>query len=419
MKTISLKKFRKSAERMTRAQYEKESGNETQSPEVYCYVNFLQIEVHQLKREVGEPMKELYVVHTSDSFESESLIEAEKYLYKRMKSELPKKKEVEKIDSSKYPNGLESWLDANYEITHAMGYHTAKRDSELIEAVSDDEARKELASRLTTEFELSFDGVEFHEKMSAFVMAKLSPKEIVDPRMPNGLGSFLEAYHQIASFIGFQTCRYIRGKKVLQANLSVEEFNNSFSTYEQVEEVSKLATEFEKRLFEFENREDKGEGDYDHLEEIDNFCAEKFPSEGEIKVIYSMSDTEYEISSYMGANRNTPLFESLDGADGQHTKAIELSKEFDLKFKDVEWGENGVGSFYEMLDEFLKNTFYPPVKKSYVVKGERIATTLTYIKASSEEEAIKMAKSGDYPSEIDSYEDNNPDAYTIKGELNK
>jgi hypothetical protein len=211
-------------------------------------------------------------------------------------------------------------------------------------------------------------------------------KEKIDPKMPLGLDSYLDTFYQISSFIGFQSDRYIRGKMVLKANDSVRKFTDELTSYEQGNEVKKMATELEQRIYKLDNSEDGVE--YDHLEEIDKFCAEKFPSKGFIEVIHSMSDTEYEVSSYMGANRNSPLFESLDGTDGQHRKAIELSKEFDLKFKDATWGENGIGSFYEMIDEFLKETFYP--KKTYRVISTRSIDCMAEVEATSIEEAQKL-----------------------------
>ena len=212
-------------------------------------------------------------------------------------------------------------------------------------------------------------------------------KEKVDPKMPLGLDSYLDSFYQISSFIGFQSDRYIRGKMVLKANDSVRTFTDELTSYEQGNEVKKMTTELEQRIYKLDNSEDGGE--YDHLEEIDKFISEKFPSKGFIEVIESpMSATEYEISSYMGANRNTPLFESLDGSDGHHTKAIELAKEFDLKFKDAMWGEGGIGSFYEMIDEFLYETFYP--KKTYRVISTKTIDCMAEVKAHSIEEAKKL-----------------------------
>ena len=52
-------------------------------------------------------------------------------------------------------------------------------------------------------------------------------------------------------------------------------------------------------------------------------------------------------------------FDALDGADGQRTKAVELAKEFDLKFKDADWGRGDIGSFYEEIDEFVHKSFNP------------------------------------------------------------
>jgi len=216
-------------------------------------------------------------------------------------------------------------------------------------------------------------------------------KEDIDPKMPLGLDSYLDSFYQISSFIGFQSDRYIRGKMVLKANNSVRKFTDELTSYEQGNEVKKMTTELEQRIYKLDNSDEDEE--YCHLEEIDKFCSEKFPSEGMIKVIYSMSATEYEIASYMGTNRNTPLFESLDGADGQHTKAIELAKEFDLKFKDADWGRGDIGSFYEMIDEFLKETFYP--KKTFKALA-RVTTYCTLeIEADSQDEANMIAKKTD------------------------
>ena len=307
MKTISLKKFRKSAERMTRSQYEKESGNETKAPEVYSYLHFLHIEIYPLRREVGEPMKELYVVHTSDTFETEDLKEAEKFLYNTTKTELPKKEKKEKFD----------------------------------------------------------------------------------PKMPNGLDSYLDSFYQISTFIGFQSDRYIRGRVVLKANDSVRTFLDEFTPYEQGNKVKEFTTQFEQIIYELE----KTETVFGRLEQIDLFCSEEFQSERkEIEMVKNpITATEYEVASYMGrlGNENNEIFDALDGADGQHTKAVELSKEFDLKYKDAMWGENGLGGFYEEIDQFLYNAFAP--MKTFCLDVTNTVSYRVHIEARSLEEAKETA----------------------------
>ena len=74
-----------------------------------------------------------------------------------------------------------------------------------------------------------------------------------------------------------------------------------------------------------------------------------------------MTATQYEIASYMGRIEQgyNAVFDALDGADGQHRKANELSKEFDEKFDGVEWDAFGIGSFYQEIDKFVHKSFNP------------------------------------------------------------
>jgi hypothetical protein len=177
MKSISFKKFRKSGERLTRAQYEKNCGNEVSSPEVYAYVNFLHIEIHKNKESNNE---EFYlVVVGNEDLETHSLLEAETFLYENMKSELPKKEKEEKVCKKAFPNGVNSWIAAHYEISSSMGFYLGggEKESEVLVLLNSDDEREEFAFALATEFETAFNGIDFHEKMSTFIMCKLFPKK--------------------------------------------------------------------------------------------------------------------------------------------------------------------------------------------------------------------------------------------------
>jgi hypothetical protein len=190
MKTISIKEFRKSRQRMTRAQYEKECGIEVDSPEVYSYINFFYIEIHRGK-ENGK--KDLYNVRLwCGEVEYKSLKDAEKYLYENIKSELPTKSKKEKIDKNKFPLGLESWLDTHYQIVEYMGYNQSKFDkgeciykgSEVIEDTLEGQAGKqEFAEKLTTKFEhlikneeFDFDITNYEYELDKFLKDAFYPK---------------------------------------------------------------------------------------------------------------------------------------------------------------------------------------------------------------------------------------------------
>ena len=177
MKTISLKTFKNSRERFTRQQYEKESGNEVSDPEVYAYVNFLYIGIHNNQEDEQEVF--YYVVVGNEDLETHSLDEAEKFLYENMKSELPKKKKKEKVCTKAFPRGINNWITAHYEISSSLGYYlgSTEKESEVLVLLNDDYEREEFAFKLATEFETSFDGIDFHEKMSTFIMAKFFPKK--------------------------------------------------------------------------------------------------------------------------------------------------------------------------------------------------------------------------------------------------
>ena len=201
-KPIKFKEFQASRTRMTRQQYEKECGNEVSAPEVYSYVCFFNIEVHQQTREVGKPMKELYyVVAGSDDFETTDLEKAEKFLYKTMKSELPERKKKEKkeaVDPVKFPRGLGSWLETHFQIVEFMGanghliikendytFETSEH-SKVIEELDGQCGKQEFAEMLTTEFETKTKDYDwasmssettFYEELDKFMMDAFYPKK--------------------------------------------------------------------------------------------------------------------------------------------------------------------------------------------------------------------------------------------------
>ena len=195
MKTISLKKFRKSRERMTKVQYEHRSGNEVDAPEVYSYVNFFYIEIHKNKEDRNE---EFYFVVGNRVLETHVLEAAEEFLYENMKSELPtedkKEKKKEKIDKKKFPLGLESWLDTHYQIVEYMGYNQSRyekgvcihKGSEVIEELDGQAGKQEFAEYLTTEFEsrikskkivFADNDVTYYDELDKFLKDAFYPKK--------------------------------------------------------------------------------------------------------------------------------------------------------------------------------------------------------------------------------------------------
>lgn len=198
-KPIKFKEFKKTRSRMHRVQYEKECGNEVSSPEVYSYVCFLHIEIHPI-HEGENKGEELYVVYAGgrDCFETFSLKEAEKYLYKNMKSELPKRTEVEMVNAKKHPRGLDSWLETLFEITEFIGANQSKYENgklvyqglDSIEEIDGQAGKREVAEALATEFETKtkdYDWADmsaettFYEELDKFLEEKFVPKEIEEP----------------------------------------------------------------------------------------------------------------------------------------------------------------------------------------------------------------------------------------------
>ena len=203
-----------------------------------------------------------------------------------------------------------------------------------------------------------------------------------------GLDSYLDSFYQISSFIGFQSDRYIRGRRVLKGNDSVRMFLDEFTSYEQGEHIKDLTTQFEKRIFALENSDEDVE--YDHLEEIDKFCSERFPSEGGIEVVKEFDYEMFEIASYMGRlqGKDNKIFDALDGADGQAVKAQELYEAFKKEYKDVEWCTNGVDSFYTEIENFLDRAFSP--KKTFKVKAKMTVDYELEVEADSLEQAQEI-----------------------------
>jgi hypothetical protein len=173
---------------MNQEQYERVSGNEANSEKLFCYTNFLNIEIHR-----DESKTEFYMVYVGNKdHETYSLEDAEKFLYENMKSELPKKKKKEKIDSVKMPRGLSSYLDTYYQIVEYMGYNQKKYQDgevlvgceglEVIEELDGQAGKQEFAEDLTTKFEtkikdFNWEETDYFTELDEFLRDVFRPKK--------------------------------------------------------------------------------------------------------------------------------------------------------------------------------------------------------------------------------------------------
>ena len=83
---------------------------------------------------------------------------------------------------------------------------------------------------------------------------------------------------------------------------------------------------------------------------MENIINEKFP-----RGLNSWLQTHYQVAQFMGYHQySEDLFFKLDGEDGKQRFAEELTTKFETIHKDTDFVDHPNGSFYDILDEFLK-----------------------------------------------------------------
>ncbi len=218
-------------------------------------------------------------------------------------------------------------------------------------------------------------------------------------------GEIIEVVHEIASIIAACSSKWSKCRKVLQGNESMDQFIDENSTYERAELVTEMAREF---LTDWHNLSQAEKEDRDFLQDVEYFCAIKFPSENKHQQLINEIDyisylTIEFMSNLMGTENE--VYQNLNGFCGATTKANELVATFKDEYKDVQWGENGFGSKVDELNHFLEREFGIAKKKEFQVIEKVMVTKYVNVEAYTEGEALDMAKTiiknGDYKADDD------------------
>jgi hypothetical protein len=293
---MKFKKFRKSKVRMFKAQYELESGNHVECKELLCYTNFFYIEIHKDKKPKELYSKDLYVVNAQDNLETCNLKEAERFLYEAIKSELPKKEKKDKEFSTR----------VLIDISQSIGFYSSSEwDCELLNGTSDED-KQELAVNLAKEFEKTFNGNEYHETMSIFVMTKFSPKKKDENKFPRGLECWLYTHYQVVEYMGYHQSKYENGKCIHEGSQVIEDLDGQDGKQEFAE---MLTTELETKFVDIDFEETP------FYDVIDDFINEAFYPNKEFVIKTKVTSYAEKVVTAKSKEEAEKIAETLDSED--------------------------------------------------------------------------------------------------------
>jgi hypothetical protein len=104
------------------------------------------------------------------------------------------------------------------------------------------------------------------------------------------------------------------------------------------------------------------------------------------------NQSKFEKGEYI--YKGSDVIEELDGQAGKQEFAEDLTTEFEyrIKSKKIVFADNDV-TYYDELDKFIKDAFYP--KKKFMATAKIITYCTLEVEAESQEEAQKIAESTD------------------------